>query len=394
MGSGSEEQKLVAYFEELLAAEVAARRESEDPSSSSELEVTGPAASAGEEVPAPSSDEEVPVPSSDDEASTDPPGGAPSVSPATALREVFSGLPLGGSRAVGPSESSGASATGRPPSWGRPGDGLSMLFGAAAVGKRAGARPAITPLVAPATTGVAELDRCLGAGFPPGLWFVAADVTADATAFLEAAIWEAVTRQRPVLYLPLTGGVDAARRRFQVMLGHVLGDEQELDSILRRTVLRHVRLVGARELVDSVIAGLDPLDIFLRDLDAAIAGSTARGRAAPVVAIDDYGALLRLLGAPSRAQSARALEGMDAVLRRRRAPGLITAGLDVAPAHAGSGRVELHRRDTLRIQSETVQMDARVVDYSSEGRPGTVGLVYHRSMGMFAPALIPLSAGQ
>lgn len=378
VSSIGEEHELVAYFEELLAAQLVGRRESRGSWPSSDLEATGPAASAEEEVWAPSSKEEVPV---------DPPGGAQSVSPAPALREAFSGLRLGNSRTARQSWPADRPATGRPPSWGRPGDGLSMLFGGAAVGRRAAALSAAAPLAAPATTGVAELDRCLGAGFPPGLWFVTADVIVDATAFLEAAVWEAATRQRPVLYLPLTGGVDAVRGRFQVMLGHALGDDRELDSILRRTVLRHVRFVAARELVDSVIAGLDPIGVFLRDLDSAIAGSTARGRAAPVVAIDDLGALLRLLGAPSRAQSARALRGMDDVLRRRRAPGLITmAGPDAAAAHKGSGRVELHRRGLPQMQYETVRMDAHVVDYSSEGRPGMVQLVYHRSAGMFAAA--------
>jgi hypothetical protein len=377
MSSSGEEHELVAYFEELLAAQLAGRRESGGSWPSSELEATGPAASAEQEVPAPSPKEEVPA---------DPPGGAQSVSPATALREVFSGLSLGSSRAAGPSGPSAPPATGRPPSSGRPGDGLRMLFGAATVGRGAAAPPAVAPLAVPATTGVAELDRCLGAGFAPGLWFVTADVTADATAFLEAVIWEAATRQRPVLYLTLTGGVEAVRGRFQVTLGHVLGDDRELDSILRRTVLRHVRFVAARELVDSVIAGPDPVGVFLRDLESAIAEPTARARTAPVVAIDDLRALLRFLGAPSRAQTARALEGMDAVLRRRRAPGLITAGPDVATAHAGSGRVELHRPGAPPMQNETVLVDAHVVDYSSGGQPGTVRLVYYRSAGMFAAA--------
>ncbi|MCJ7796154.1 MAG: hypothetical protein MUQ56_05220 [Thermoleophilia bacterium] len=388
MSSTSEEQELVAYFEELLAAQLVERRESGGPWGSSELEVVVPAAPA-EEMPAAPPEEESPAPAEEEEPAA-PQSGAQSVSPGTALREVFSGLPLGSSRAAGPDGPPAPPASGRPPSEGRPGDALRMLFGAATVGKRAAAPPAappaVAPLEAPATTGVAELDRCLGAGFPPGLWLVTADVTADATAFLEAAVWEAATRQRPVLYLALTGGMEAVRARFQVTLGHVLGDDRELDSILRRTVLRHVRFVVARELVDSVIAGPDPVGHFLRDLESAIAEPTARVGMAPVVAVDDLGALLRFLGAPSRAQSARALEGMDAVLRRRRAPGLITAGPDVTPALAGSGRVELHRRGRPQMQNETVPMDAQVVDYSSGGRPGTVRLVYHRSAGMFAPA--------
>ena len=389
-----EEQKLVAYVEELLAAQLAGLREAEFLLVSSAPEEEGPAPAPEEEGPAPAPEDEVlasapeeepPAPAPEEEVPTAPPE-ARSVTSATSLREVFSELPLGSSRAAGPSGPTAPPATGRPPSWGRPGDGLSMLFGAAAVGRGAAAPPAAAPLATAATTGVAELDRCLGAGFPPGLWFVTADVAADATALVEAAIWEAATRQRPVLYLTLAGGVEAARGRFRVTLGHVLGDDGELDTTLRRTVLRHVRFIAARELVDSVIAGPDPMGVFLSDLDSAIAEPIRRGQTAPVVAIDDLGALLRFLGAPSRAQTARALEGMDAVLRRRRAPGLITAGPDVAPAQAGSGRVELHRRGLPRIQSETVRMDAHVVDYSSEVRPDTVELVYHRSAGMFAAA--------
>ncbi len=350
------------------------------------LEAEGPAPAPEAEGPAPAPEAEAPAPAPEEEVSGDAPGGARSVSSATSLREVFSELPLGSSRAAGPSGPTAPPATGRPPSWGRPGDGLSMLFGAAAVGKRAAAPPAAAPLATAATTGVAELDRCLGAGFPPGLWFVTADVAADATALVEAAIWEAATRQRPVLYLTLAGGVEAVRGRFRVTLSHVLGDDGDLDTTLRRTVLRHVRFIAARELVDSVIAGPDPMGVFLSDLDSAIAEPIRRGQTAPVVAIDDLGALLRFLGAPSRAQTARALEGMDAVLKRRRAPGLITAGPDVAPAHAGSGRVELHRRGLPRIENETVRIDAHVVDYSSEVRPDAVELVYHRSAGMFAAA--------
>lgn len=355
---------MVAYFEELLAGQLAGRRESGGSHPSSAFDATGPAAS-GEDATV---EEEVPAPS-----------------PATSLHDVFSGLPLGSSRAVGPSGPAAPSAMGLPPSSGRPGDGLRILFGAAAVDGHAG--PSIVaPLVTPATIGVAELDRCLGAGFSPGLWFVTADVTADATAFLEAVIWEAATRQRPVLYVTPAGGVEAARRRFRVMLGHVLDGDRELDSILRRTVLRHVRFVADRELVDSVIADADPVGVFLRDLESATAEPTARGHTAPVVAIDDLGVLLRFLGAPSKAQTARALEGMNAVLRRQHAPGLIIAGSNAAPEHAGSGRVELHRCGTPSMQNETMRVDAHVVDYSSGGQPGTVRLTYYRSAGMFAAA--------
>lgn|GEM_PF-2682494 len=413
-----EEHELVAYVEGLLASQLAARREAEDSSEdlapTPELEVTETTAPDGEDVSGPSCEGRAPIASPVEEPALElspegspqplpqAPPGTQSASPSASLREVFSALPLGGSLGAGLKGSTPQAATGRPPSAGRLGDGLSMLFGPAAVGTHAAATraaatpadpphaaatPADPPQAAPAITGVAELDRCLGAGFPPGLWFVTADVPDDARAFIEAAVWEAATRQRPVLYLALTGGVDAVRGRFRAMLGNALGDDLELDSILLRTVLRHVRFVDPRELVDSVIAGSDPMGVFLRDLDVAIGESTAKGGAAPVVAIDDLGALLRLLGAPSKAQSARALGGMDAVLRSRRAPGLITAaGPDAAPARAGSGLVELHRRGLPRMHYETVPMDARVIDYSWEGRSETVGLVYHRSAGMFAAA--------
>jgi hypothetical protein len=74
-----------------------------------------------------------------------------------------------------------------------------------------------------AASGLAGLDDRLDGGFGPGLHLVLGPPGAGKTAFLDSVAWEAVCRERPVLYYTLREGGLGTWERLITALGHILG---------------------------------------------------------------------------------------------------------------------------------------------------------------------------